>query len=89
MRNLNNTNFNNLVEEILQEFILEGAFDYPKAEHGESIGEYIKKLTSEFINPDSTYHTNKRSHYGKSKEEWNREYQKSSNAFHTLKQFGM
>lgn len=74
-------NFNNLVEEILQEFILEGAFDYPKVEHGESIVEYVKKLTNEFINPDSIYNSNKRNHYGKTKEEWDRGYQKSSNAF--------
>ena len=60
--------FDDLVEEILQEFILEGAFDYPKVERGESIGGYIKKLANEFINPDSIYNSNKRNHYVKSKE---------------------
>jgi len=57
--------------------VAEGAFDYPAALPSEAISSYARKLARAFINPESGYHSARRSHYGKSREEWDRAYQRS------------
>jgi hypothetical protein len=58
--------------------VAEGAFDYPAATPDETITSYARRLASEFIDPDSGHHVACRNHYGKSREEWDRQYQKSN-----------